>query len=132
MSTCLMLEGLVSKLERILRNFFWEEHKGSKINHLVIWETVPRDLVDGGLGLGGSKARNLALLAKWGWRYLEEEDSLWCKVVRSIHGKKNFKWHTAGKEGKCLRSPWVSISRSWLKIDALATFRLGNGRWIAF
>ena len=27
-----------------------------------------------------------------------------------------------------MRSPWVSISRSWLKIDVLVTFRLGNGR----
>ena len=84
--------------------------------------------MDEGLDLGGYKARNMALLAEWGWRYLEEEDSLWCKVVRSIHGKDIFNWHTTGKEEKCLRSPWVSISRSWLKIDALTTFRLGNGR----
>ncbi|TYK01564.1 hypothetical protein E5676_scaffold451G001410 [Cucumis melo var. makuwa] len=71
-------------------------------------------------------------LAKWGRRYLEEEDSLWCKVARSIHGKDIFNWHAAGKEGKCLRSPWVSMSRAWLKIDALTTFRLGNVRRVAF
>ncbi|TYK09922.1 uncharacterized protein E5676_scaffold16G00380 [Cucumis melo var. makuwa] len=82
MSTFLMPEGVISKPERILRNFFWEGQKGSKINHLVGWETVTRDLVDG----GGYKARNMALLVKWGWRYLEEEDSLWCKVWE-VHGK---------------------------------------------
>ena len=40
-----MPEGVISKLERILRNFFWEGQKGSKINHLGRWETVTRDLV---------------------------------------------------------------------------------------
>lgn len=35
-------------------------------------------------------------------------------------------------EDICLRCPWVSISRTWLKIEALATFRLRNRRRIAF
>ena len=42
------------------------------------------------------------------------------------------KWHIVGKDGKSLRSPWVSISRSWLKVEALVKFKLGNGHWIAF
>ena len=78
------------------------------------------------LGLGGFKSKNLALLAKWEWRYMEE-DSPWCKVIRSIHDKDSFNWHTARKEGKCVRSPWVIISRTWLKMESLATFSLGMG-----
>lgn len=50
-----------------MKNFFWEGHKGGKINHLVKWEVVTRAQEDGGLGLGGQRVRNLAWLAKWGW-----------------------------------------------------------------
>ena len=43
-----------------------------------------------------------------------------------------FNWHTAGKDGKSLRSPGVSIFHPWLKVGALAKFKLGNGSWISF
>lgn len=38
----------------------------------------------------------------------------------------------AGKSGLSLRSPWISISRSWMKIKALATFKIGNGNRVGF
>ncbi|XP_038903695.1 uncharacterized protein LOC120090219 [Benincasa hispida] len=37
-----------------------------------------------------------------------------------------------GKGGRSLKSPWVSISKTWLKVEILATFKLGNGSRIAF
>lgn len=43
-----------------------------------------------------------------------------------------FNWHTAGKGSLSLRSPWVNISISWLKVEALAVYKLGNGSRIAF
>ena len=49
-STFLLPEGVSSKLERILRNFFWEGHKGSKLSHLVNWKMVNKSSLDGGLG----------------------------------------------------------------------------------
>lgn len=115
-----------------MRNLFWEGHKGGKLNHLVKQEIVKRAQEDGGLGLGDLKSRNLALLAKWGWRFFNEEKSLWCRVIRSIHDRSLYNWHTAGKVCHSLSSPWISISRSWLKVEALATYKLGSGNRIAF
>nr|GFB54326.1 RNA-directed DNA polymerase, eukaryota, reverse transcriptase zinc-binding domain protein [Tanacetum cinerariifolium] len=40
----------------------------------------------GGLGICSLRSSNQALLAKWWWRFLNENDALWCKVIRSIHG----------------------------------------------
>ena len=57
---------------------------------------------------------------------------LYGNVIRSINEKDSFNWHIAGKDGKSLRCPWISISRTWLKVDALATEKLGNGCGIAF
>ena len=36
------------------------------------------------------------------------------------------------KKGKSLQSPWVSISRTWLKVEALAKFKIGNGQRMTF
>ena len=57
-------------LERIMRNFFWEGHKGGKINHLVNWEQTIKDINDGGLGIGSIQTRNLAL-SKMGLAFYE-------------------------------------------------------------
>ncbi|GJZ03223.1 putative RNA-directed DNA polymerase, eukaryota, reverse transcriptase zinc-binding domain protein [Tanacetum coccineum] len=40
----------------------------------------------GGLRIGSLLASNQSLLAKWWWRFRNEDSSLWCKVIRSIHG----------------------------------------------
>uniref|UniRef100_A0A9I9EHW8 Uncharacterized protein n=1 Tax=Cucumis melo TaxID=3656 RepID=A0A9I9EHW8_CUCME len=37
-----------------------------------------------------------------------------------------------GKNNCSLRSPWISISRAWRKVEVLATFNIGNGRRIGF
>ncbi|TYK21876.1 hypothetical protein E5676_scaffold494G00090 [Cucumis melo var. makuwa] len=115
-----------------MRNFFREGHADSKINQLVNWNKVSSLPKDGGLGLGGIKIHNTALLAKWGWRYSKEESALWRQVIRSIHGKEAFDWFTKGKSGNSLRSHWVNIARFWRLVDSLASFNLGNGLRIGF
>lgn len=61
-----MPEGVSSKLGRILRNFFWEGHEGSKLNCHVNCKMVNKSSLDVGLDLGDLKIKNLALLAKLG------------------------------------------------------------------
>ena len=80
-----------------------------------------------GLGLDKLKVRNMALLDKWGWIFTLKQNSLWCKVVCSIHGSDLFHWRTSGKENSSLRSPWINISRQWHKVEALAVFKVGKG-----
>ena len=112
--------------------FFWKGHAGSKINHLVKWNKVSSPLKDEGLGLGGIKIHNIALLDKWGWRFSKEELALWRQIIRSIHGKEGFDWFTKGKSNNSLRSPWVNIARVWRSIDSLASFNFCNGHRIRF
>lgn len=42
-----------------------------------------RPKIIGGLGLRSMKDLNLALIAKLGWRFLNEKDGLWSKVLLS-------------------------------------------------
>jgi len=76
--------------------------------------------------------KNKALLAKWGWRFMKEENSLWSQVIRSIHGSNLFGWHASGVVSYSLRSPWINISICWQKVDELAGFKVGDGRKVAF
>lgn len=64
MSSFLMTAKVISIMEHITKSFFWEGHKGSKIDHLAKWDSVSKYQVDGGLSFGDLKGRNWLLLAK--------------------------------------------------------------------
>ncbi|XP_026383898.1 uncharacterized protein LOC113279419 [Papaver somniferum] len=52
---------------------------------------LPKD--SGGLGIRNIKATNVALLAKWSWRYTQEKHSLWRKIIQlRIRSDKNDIW----------------------------------------
>ena len=51
----------------------------------VAWDKVLNARPKGGLQIGSIRAQNLALLAKWWWRFLTEEEILWKKVITAFH-----------------------------------------------
>ncbi|KAJ0780408.1 putative RNA-directed DNA polymerase [Helianthus annuus] len=69
----------------LIRKFLWGGNSEIKKIHWVAWDRVASPVDMGGLGLQHLKDVNTALLAKWGWRYKNEQDSLWVKVVNAIH-----------------------------------------------
>ncbi|GJX95923.1 RNA-directed DNA polymerase, eukaryota [Tanacetum coccineum] len=52
----------------------------------VAWERVLSSKKNGGLGVSSFFALNRALLLKWLWRFLSQDNSLWSYVIRAIHG----------------------------------------------
>ncbi|GJX65451.1 hypothetical protein Tco_0299794 [Tanacetum coccineum] len=73
----------INLLQSLRRRFFWsvkEDHRGIT---WVKWDSILVSPKYGGLGVGSLRAKNLALLGKWKWRFLVEKDALWrqdCKV----------------------------------------------------
>lgn len=46
----------------------------------IVWANYSKSagsLTTGGLGIGSIKAKNIALLAKWWWRFKNERRCLW-------------------------------------------------------
>ncbi|KAJ9557764.1 hypothetical protein OSB04_012378 [Centaurea solstitialis] len=103
----------------------------------VDWEKVLNSRDKGGLGIGSLRAQNIALLAKWWWRFKTEDDTLWKSVIVSIHG-------SSGQLGTTLsdwtrRGTWGyiatlqdSVMDSNIHLDSLFQRHLEGGRNIRF
>ncbi|KAL4348556.1 hypothetical protein GQ457_17G007420 [Hibiscus cannabinus] len=76
---------IAGKLNSLISKFIWGNKEGRTI-HWVKWETVCKPKIRGGLGLWDLRLKNRALLNKWIWRYGEEKESLWRKVVDAKYG----------------------------------------------
>ncbi|KAJ0508909.1 putative RNA-directed DNA polymerase [Helianthus annuus] len=85
LSLFLAPKSIVKKLESIRRSFIWgRTNLKNKINW-VRWEKLIRPKNFGGIGLGGIRDFNIAMLAKWWWRYKEEPNQLWASVIKAYH-----------------------------------------------
>ena len=72
----------LDRLDRLARNFLWGSSSDRRKLHLVAWDKVCQQKNEGGLGIWRSKEMNKALIAKVGWRVMNNEHSLWAQVVR--------------------------------------------------
>lgn len=73
-------------LEKIRRRFFWGFKDDERGMSWFNWKTVMCPFNKGGLGIGSIRAKNLALLGKWWWRFHVEKDALWNKAIGEIYG----------------------------------------------
>ncbi|KAJ0510703.1 putative RNA-directed DNA polymerase [Helianthus annuus] len=78
-------ESVLEALDKIRRVFFWGGSEEKAKLNWVKWQKVIAPVEYGGLGLGSLKDANLAMLAKWWWRFKEEPDGLWRRVIWAIH-----------------------------------------------
>ncbi|KAF7838660.1 reverse transcriptase [Senna tora] len=103
---------LLSKAEKIQRNFFWQS--GNKQNiHTIGWEAICKPKEMGGLGIERVRERNLALLAKLRWRVSAENGQVWAKLLSFYLDDDHKKGSVVGKgiqwSAKLLNSGMCSI-----------------------
>lgn len=68
MSMFLIPKGVLGKLDKHRKRFFWQEHEGRKRYHLVKWPRICRLKEKGGLGVKDLHKQNVSLLTKWWWK----------------------------------------------------------------
>ncbi|GJV23438.1 putative RNA-directed DNA polymerase, eukaryota, reverse transcriptase zinc-binding domain protein [Tanacetum coccineum] len=74
----------------------------------------------GGLNIGSLRAKNLALLGKWWWRFKTEGESLWVRVIKSIHGKSGgLEGHSGGRGSVRGGGVWRDITRVGAELEGL-------------
>ncbi|XP_058726857.1 uncharacterized protein LOC131598257 [Vicia villosa] len=80
----------VKNFNKIQSDFLWGGLEERRHIHWVRWEEVCLLKEKGGLGIKRIDDFNVALLQKWRWRILEENDALWYKVLKARYGDVNF------------------------------------------
>lgn len=79
--------------------------------HLVRWEDVVKPKVVGGLGMCNLEFKNWDLLAKWWWRFGDEREALWRRVIRAKYGEDIWGWEPCRVPRRCLSGLWGNILR---------------------
>jgi len=74
------------RITSIQRRFLWGWGKVNKPISWVSWKDVCRNKEEGGLGLRDIRKFNYALLAKWKWHFISQEEGRWKETLISKYG----------------------------------------------
>ncbi|XP_026385158.1 uncharacterized protein LOC113280792 [Papaver somniferum] len=66
-----------------MRAFLWGTSTGKKKINWIAWKRACIPKKAGGLGIRNLKQTNIALIAKWTWRFSTEKTQLWRKITQS-------------------------------------------------
>lgn len=100
---------VIKKLEGLRRRFLWGGDLEKKGISWVSWKDVIAPKEIGGLGVGSIKDANTALLCKWRWKFKENAEALWVKVIKAIHGQARVQKQIPCK--MVISGAWKQISR---------------------
>ncbi|CAL1358518.1 unnamed protein product [Linum trigynum] len=112
MQTAVLPCNVCDQIDKKIRGFVWGRDNGKDKAHLVTWERICKSKEEGGLGLRSARALNLAYLMKLGWQFLNNDESLWVRVLHAKYVKQNDDGSVAFRQQR--------VSRLWKGIkDAL-------------
>ncbi|CAA7042860.1 unnamed protein product [Microthlaspi erraticum] len=102
MSTIMLPQATLARMDQISRSFLWGSDGEKKKQHLVAWNRVCVPKREGGLGFRSAREMNMAMIAKIGWRLLQDQNSLWAGVLRSKY-----------KTGDLVDRSWIVAKSHW-------------------
>ncbi|XP_058784295.1 uncharacterized protein LOC131659071 [Vicia villosa] len=77
---------VLNEIRSIQSSFLWNGSEDKRTIHWVRWDTVCKERDEGGLGVKNVEVVNLALLSKWKWRILTDEEAVWRGILISRYG----------------------------------------------
>ncbi|KAL5576493.1 hypothetical protein UlMin_018192 [Ulmus minor] len=120
--------SVCSKLDAIIRNFWWSASKSNSPLCLKAWAEVCQPKQWGGLGFRRMKDLNLSLLAKWAWKLVQGQSSLCCSILNA-----RYLLHTNFLQASQSRgdSPfWKAVMATKDIIRSGSCYLVGNGESI--
>jgi hypothetical protein len=123
---------VAKRLEKIQRDFLWGGVGDEFKFHLVNWSKICMTTEAGGLGVRNLVHFNQALLGKWLWRFANEEEAWWRKLVVAKYDKMRGGWCSKEVGGTHGLGLWKSIRRGWDTFKHYVRFEVGNGSRVLF
>ncbi|KAJ0445231.1 putative RNA-directed DNA polymerase [Helianthus annuus] len=107
--------GVITQLKRLRRDFLWGASPENAKLKWVAWKNVitPKDY--GGMGFGSLREANLAMMAKWWWRFKVDRSGLWRRVVWGIH--RNSRTWSFVPIKLSISGPWKQLARVYLDLN---------------
>ena len=129
-----MPKSIALEIVSLQRKFFWRGVTSQQVCCPTIkWSDIELSKELGGLGIGNIMHKNLILLFKWWWRFSEADNSLWKRIVKSVHDIKGQK-ASADTFKKVKHGTWAQLLSSdadTLKLRSIIEegmlAKIGNG-----
>ncbi|OMO90520.1 reverse transcriptase [Corchorus capsularis] len=115
----------LNDLNMIIANFWWGSSDNKRRIHWKAWDSLCVSKLDGGLGFRDFEAFNLALLAKQGWRLIQDERSLCYRILKAKYFRQ-----CSFMEAKLGCNPsfvWRSLLAGREVLKQGCRWRVGNG-----
>ena len=126
MSVFKLPDSLCKELNPMMGNFWWGQKGRERRMAWVSWEKLCKPKSDEGMGFRDFKALNLALLAKQGWRMLENPNALVHRVYKAKYfANKSFLNAQVGRRPSYV---WRSIMAAKDIIMKGSQWCIGNGQ----
>ena len=96
------------------------------------WDVVCLSKEKGGLGIRSLAMLNKALLGKWVWRFVVEDNPMWKKVITWKYQIEEVGWFTKETRVSFGVGRWKDISTAARKLKQDSYFDLGDGSRVKF
>ncbi|KAJ4765720.1 RNA-directed DNA polymerase (reverse transcriptase)-related family protein [Rhynchospora pubera] len=117
---------VASKIEMMIRSFFWE-NGGKQKMHLISWDRITLRKEEGGLGLRKVQTINGAMMLKILWKVAsrEHEDSPWVKLLRAKYLTMRTLW-LSGEPRRCTKL-WRALMQYRQVLQPHVQWQIGTG-----
>jgi hypothetical protein len=127
MSLFLLPKSLCKEINSIMQRFWWGHKENDRKIHWMSWEKLGRSKAQGGLGFRDLVCFNLALLAKQGWRIIQNPEGLVATILKA----KYYPHFLEAKEGSRPSLAWRSILAANDLLKEGLIWRIGDGKSVA-
>ena len=86
----------------------------------------------GGLGVRNLALMNSALLSKWNWRFANEREAFWRRVISHKYGEEEGGWRTRAVSGRYSVGLWKAIRKEWLFLNGRLAYQVSTGQRVSF
>lgn len=122
--------SLCKELNALMQTFWWNHMSKSSKIHWMSWERMSKSKVAGGLGFRDLVLFNKAILAKQGWRILQNPDSFISRILQAkYHPSSTFLEARIGSRASFV---WRSNCNARELLEQGLLWRGGDGRSISY